>query len=71
MSEYLTSGEVCERLGITYRQLDYWTTKGYVRPSVERATGPGSLRRWSHSDLEQVRHVRNAMSAPRELVHAP
>ena len=34
-------------VGITYRQLDYWTRTGLVRPSLGDATGSGSRREYS------------------------
>lgn len=34
--ELLTSTEVCDATGATYRQLDHWTTRGYIKPSCIR-----------------------------------
>ncbi len=41
--ELLTSVEVVERSGLSYRQLDYWTRQGFVEPVVA-AAGPGAQR---------------------------
>jgi MerR HTH family regulatory protein len=44
-----------EELGITYRQLDYWTRQGYLRPvqphSNIRSGGTGYARQWPESEL--------------------
>lgn len=49
--DLLSSTDVCQRAGITYRQLDYWARLGVVAPVVDCA-GSGTQRRW---DREQVR----------------
>lgn len=43
-------------IGLTYRQLDYWTRIGLVEPS-RRAEGSGTQRMWSHDDLARVARV--------------
>lgn len=60
----LTSREVCEQTGVTYRQLDYWCRRGLVRPTVE-ASGQGSRRGWARADVERVRRVSAAAAAKR------
>jgi len=37
--------------GVSGRQVDYWTTIGVVRPSVQSAAGKGSRREFSFKDL--------------------
>ncbi len=37
-------------LGITYRQLDYWTRVGYIA-AENPDCGPGHARRWSDAEL--------------------
>jgi DNA-binding transcriptional MerR regulator len=49
----LTSDQVCAALGISYRQLNWWTSKGYLVPTVE-STGTGNPRRWTLNDLVLV-----------------
>lgn len=44
--ELLTSTEVCDQAGITYRQLDYWTRLEAVTDEAG-AKGSGSRRRWT------------------------
>lgn len=48
-----TSDEVCELTGVTYRQLDCWTTAGVVIPTVP-ARGSGSRRRFTEDDVRLV-----------------
>lgn len=57
MPQGYTSFQVCDLTGVSYRQLDYWTRTGLVRPSVHDASGCGSQRRWSQEDVVEVRIV--------------
>jgi DNA-binding transcriptional MerR regulator len=50
-------------VGITYRQLDYWTRTGLVRPSLGDATGSGSRREYSYQDLLELRVIKNLIDA--------
>jgi DNA-binding transcriptional MerR regulator len=52
----IPTSEMCALTGVTYRQLDFWTRSGVIRPPVD-ATGSGSRRRYSP---DQVRYVRLA-----------
>lgn len=45
-----TSDEVCDLTGVTYRQLDCWTTAGVITPTVP-ARGSGSRRRFTEDDV--------------------
>lgn len=45
-------------VGITYRQLDYWTRTGLVRPSLGDAAGSGSRREYSYRDLLEIRVIK-------------
>ncbi|MCY3787040.1 MAG: MerR family transcriptional regulator [bacterium] len=47
--------------GITYRQLDYWARTGLVQPSVASATGSGSRRAYSYSDLLKLRIIKDLL----------
>lgn len=53
----------CKIVGITYRQLDYWTRTGLVTPSVAEAKGSGSQRLYSFSDLLRLKVVKNMIDA--------
>lgn len=52
---------VCKIVGISYRQLDYWTTTGLVRPSVRDADGSGSQRLYAFDDIVQLRIIKNLL----------
>lgn len=51
--ELLSSMELLDGTGITYRQLDYWTRCGAIRPQVE-AHGSGTWRGWLESDRARL-----------------
>lgn len=40
---------------LTPRQLDHWARLGFLRPSVREASGYGSARRYSFSDIVKLR----------------
>lgn len=49
---------LCADLGITYRQLDYWSRLGYLRPvrlERGRGEGSGSPRVWPPAELHVAR----------------
>jgi DNA-binding transcriptional MerR regulator len=52
-----------EIVGISYRQLDYWARTDLVRPSLSDASGSGSRRRYSYSDLLELRVIKNLLDA--------
>ena len=54
--------EVCQLIGISYRQIDYWARTGLVVPSVP-AQGSGTARLYSMSDLLALRVVRDLLSS--------
>lgn len=50
-----STAEVARLTGLSARQLDHWDRQGFVRPSVERASGYGSARRYSFADVVRLR----------------
>lgn len=52
---------VCTIVGITYRQLDYWTTTGLVNASVRSAGGSGSQRLYSFDDIVQLKVIKGLL----------
>ncbi|OHB38254.1 MAG: hypothetical protein A2060_00690 [Planctomycetes bacterium GWA2_50_13] len=46
---------VCNVIGITPRQVQYWDETNFVKPSIRQATGHGSSRLYSFLDLVQMR----------------
>lgn len=55
--------QVCSIVGITYRQLDYWARTGLLHPSISEATGSGSQRRYSYTDLVQLKVIKRLLDA--------
>lgn len=54
---------VCQIVGISYRQLDYWARTSLVEPSVKAASGSGSQRLYSFSDIVLLRVVKRLLDA--------
>jgi DNA-binding transcriptional MerR regulator len=52
-----------EIVAITYRQLDYWARTDLVRPSLAEATGSGSRRQYSYSDLLELKVIKSLLDA--------
>ncbi|MGC8626639.1 MAG: MerR family transcriptional regulator [Acidimicrobiales bacterium] len=55
--------QVCNIIGITYRQLDYWARTDLLRPSISDAKGSGSQRIYSYSDLLQLKVIKRLLDA--------
>jgi len=60
--ELFTSGEVRERAGITYRQLDYWISVGLIWPYLP-AHGSGSRVLFDHEDLAWIEAISDLTAA--------
>lgn len=52
---------VCQIVGISYRQLDYWARTHLVEPSVRSAAGSGSQRLYSFPDIVLLRIVKRLL----------
>lgn len=50
-------------VGISYRQLDYWARTDLIRPSLSDASGSGSRRRYSYTDLLELRVIKTLLDA--------
>jgi DNA-binding transcriptional MerR regulator len=50
-----TSAEVCRQTGLTYRQLDRWTSQRYLRPEQPTGHGSGHAYVWTHAELDVAR----------------
>lgn len=59
--------QVCSLVGITYRQLDYWARTGLITPSVQTAQGSGTQRRYSFTDIVQLKVVKRLLDAGMSL----
>jgi DNA-binding transcriptional MerR regulator len=55
--------QVCRLVGITYRQLDYWARTDLLRPSLQDASGSGSQRLYSFTDLDAGMSLKRIRSA--------
>src|SRR5438874_8616093 len=55
--------QVCDIVGITYRQLDYWARTDLIRPSLADAKGSGSQRRYSYRDLVDLKVIKSLLDA--------
>ena len=52
---------VCQLVGITYRQLDYWARTRLAVPSVRRAEGSGTQRVYSFEDVVRLRVIKRLL----------
>ena len=59
--------QVCALVGITYRQLDYWARTDLLKPSIQSAQGSGSQRRYSFTDVIQLKVVKRLLDAGMSL----
>lgn len=55
--------QVCNIVGITYRQLDYWARTGLLRPSISEARGSGTQRLYSYRDLVELKVITRLLDA--------
>jgi DNA-binding transcriptional MerR regulator len=63
MSEGFSGTQAAKVVGITYRQLDYWARTDLIRPSLSDASGSGSRRRYSYTDLLELRVIKTLLDA--------
>ena len=54
---------VMKAAGITYRQLDYWAREKIVVPTIADASGSGSQRRWSFTDILEIKLIKKLMDS--------
>ena len=59
--------QTCKIVGISYRQLDYWTRTGLVVPSLQAAHGSGTQRLYSFNDLLQLKVIKSLTDAGASL----
>lgn len=55
--------QTCLLASITYRQLDYWTRVGLLRPAGGAAPGTGHSRRYSESEVDVARTGKRLLDA--------
>jgi DNA-binding transcriptional MerR regulator len=54
---------VCDIVGITYRQLDYWDRTDLLKPSLSAAQGSGTQRLYSYVDLVRLKIIKGLLEA--------
>lgn len=59
--------QVCKLVGITYRQLDYWARTDLLVPSAQAASGSGSQRLYSFTDVVQLKVIKRLLDAGMSL----
>ena len=67
MGEGFSGTQAAKVVGITYRQLDYWARTDLIRPSLSDASGSGSRRRYSYTDLLELRVIKTLLDAGLKL----
>ena len=67
MTQHYSGKKAAEIVGISYRQLDYWARTDLVRPSLVDASGSGSRRRYSYTDLLELRVIKSLLDAGLKL----
>jgi len=64
MNEAGFSGpQTAKIVGISYRQLDYWTRTGLIRSSLSDADGSGSRRVYGYNDLLEIKVVKRLIDS--------
>jgi DNA-binding transcriptional MerR regulator len=58
-----SSSEVCNIIGFTYKQLDYYDRTDFIKPSVNEAGGYGSRRMYSFNDLIKLKIIKRLIEA--------
>jgi DNA-binding transcriptional MerR regulator len=53
--------KVCKIVGITYRQLDYWTRTDLLSPSIKNALGQGTKRIYSFKDILLMKVIKSLL----------
>ena len=63
MQQGYTGPEVCKITGISYRQLDHWTTSSLIQASIRNLKGSGFHRIYSFQDIIQIKLVNKLREA--------
>ena len=59
--EGFSGRKAAELVGISYRQLDYWARTDLIRPSLTDASGSGSRRSYSYSNLLELKVIKRLL----------
>jgi len=63
IKRFYSSGQVCNIVDLSYRQLDYYDRTDIVKPSVNNAVGCGSRRMYSFDDLLKLKVIKKLLEA--------
>ena len=63
MQQGYTGPEVCKITGISYRQLDHWTSTALINASIRNIKGSGYHRIYSFQDIIQIKLVNKLREA--------
>ncbi len=55
LRQSFSTSETARLTGLSARQLDHWDRKGFLSPSIDRAAGYGSFRRYSFADVVRLK----------------
>lgn len=61
MLDSFTTAQVKQLTALTIRQIDYWDRIGFIRPSIAQAKGSGSVRRYSFTDIVQLKTAKQLL----------
>ena len=62
-TESFSTGEAVRITGVSFRNLDYWARTKFIVPSIADASGTGTERKYSFSDLLALRVARELREA--------
>ncbi len=63
IKKFYRSIEVCNIIGITYKQLDYYDRTDFIKPSIGGAGGYGTRRTYNFNDLMKLKVVKKLLEA--------
>lgn len=55
----ISTDYLVKRTGLTWRQIDYWTRQGYLRPDDEWARGTGNARVYPDEEMRVALRMRD------------
>ena len=64
-----TAREIVDTVGISYRQLDHWTTTKVIQPSITNVKGTGNHREFSGDDVLYIRLIKDLLDQGYDLRH--
>jgi DNA-binding transcriptional MerR regulator len=63
MEQGYSSRSICNIIGLTYKQLDYYARTNFIIPSIQIADGYGSRRLYGFNDALQLKVVKKLLDA--------